>query len=76
MIIEHNALGMVQPVLEFQGDMMSRFSFSDVEYGAKRKKTNREIFLTEMESVVPWGSMIKLIVRWTNSVRQVHGKVN
>ena len=36
-------------------------SFSDVEYGAKRKKTKREIFLAEMDLVVPWDSMIKLI---------------
>jgi len=61
MIIEHKALGMVQSVLRFQGDVMSQLSFSDVEYGAKRKKTKREIFLAEMESVVPWDSMIKLI---------------
>ncbi|CAM8624825.1 hypothetical protein MCEMIE11_00272 [Burkholderiales bacterium] len=40
---------------------MSQLSFSDVEYGAKRKKTKREIFLAEMESVVPWDSMIRLI---------------
>lgn len=40
---------------------MNQLSFSDVEYGAKRKKTKREIFLTEMDSVVPWDSMIKLI---------------
>ena len=60
MIIEHKALGMVQSVLGFQGDGMSQLSFSDVEYGAKRKKTKREIFLAEMESVVPWDSMIRL----------------
>ena len=40
---------------------MSQLSFSDVEYGAKRKKTKREIFLAEMDSVVPWDSMFKLI---------------
>ncbi len=61
MIIERNGVLMVQSVLGFQGDVMSQLSFSDVEYGAKRKKTKREIFLAEMESVVPWDSMIKLI---------------
>jgi transposase, IS5 family len=61
MIIERNAVFMVQTVLRFQGDVMSQLSFSDVEYGAKRKKTKREIFLAEMDSVVPWDSMIKLI---------------
>jgi hypothetical protein len=61
MIIEHKALGMVQSVLGFQGDVMSQLSFSDVEYGAKRKKTKREMFLAEMDYVVPWDSMVKLI---------------
>ena len=61
MIIERKAFGMVQSVLRFQGGDMSQLSFSDVEYGAKRKKTKREIFLAEMDSVVPWDSMIKLI---------------
>ena len=40
---------------------MSQLSFSDVEYGAKRKKTKREIFLSEMDAVVPWDLMVKLI---------------
>ena len=48
MIIEHKALGMVPSVLGFQGGVMSQLSFSDVEYGAKRKKP-REIFLAEMD---------------------------
>ena len=61
MIIERKAFGMVQSVLRFQGGDMSQLSFSDVEYWAKRKKTKREIFLAEMDSVVPWESMIKLI---------------
>jgi IS5 family transposase len=61
MIIEHKALGMVRSVLGCQGDVMSQLSSSDVEYGAKCKKTKREIFLAEMDSVVPWDSMIKLI---------------
>jgi len=42
---------------------MSQLSFSKVEYGAKRKKTKWEIFLAEMDSVVPWDSMIRLIER-------------
>ncbi len=32
---------------------MSQISFSDVEYGAKRKQTRREIFLAEMDAVTP-----------------------
>jgi transposase, IS5 family len=61
MIIEHKSLGMVKSVLGFRGDVMSQLSFSDVEYGAKRKKTKREIFIAEICCVVPWESMIKLI---------------
>ncbi len=33
---------------------MSQISFSDVEYGSKRKQTRREIFLAEMDAVIPW----------------------
>ena len=32
---------------------MSRISFSDAEYAGKRKKTRREVFLDEMDVVVP-----------------------
>lgn len=53
MIIEGNAVFMGQPLLRFQKDMFSQLRFSDVEYGAKRKQTNREIFLAEMESMLP-----------------------
>jgi IS5 family transposase len=40
---------------------MSQMSFGDAEYGAKRKKTRREVFLAEMEQVVPWNSLLGLI---------------
>jgi len=33
---------------------MSQISLSDAEYTGKRKKTRREVFLEEMELVVPW----------------------
>jgi IS5 family transposase len=36
-------------------------SFGDAEYASKRKKTRREVFLEEMEQVVPWSSLLKLI---------------
>ena len=48
MIIERNAVIMVRSVSRFQGIVMSQLSFSDVEYGAKRKNTKREIFFHEM----------------------------
>ncbi len=40
---------------------MSQMSFGDAEYSGKRKKTRREIFLAEMEQVVPWNSLLALI---------------
>ena len=36
-------------------------SFGDAEYAGKRKKTRREVFLDEMEQVVPWKSLLDLI---------------
>ena len=48
-------------VLRRHGDVMSQLSFSDVEYGVKRKKTKRGIFLAEMDSVVPWDALTGLI---------------
>jgi transposase, IS5 family len=40
---------------------MKQISFSDMEYEGKRKQTRREIFLGEMEQVVPWKSLLGLI---------------
>jgi transposase, IS5 family len=40
---------------------MGQISFSDAEYAGKRKKTRREVFLAEMEAVVPWKALFDLI---------------
>lgn len=40
---------------------MDQISFADVEYAGKRKKTRREVFMEEMEPVVPWNALLKLI---------------
>ncbi|SEF34587.1 Transposase domain, partial [Variovorax sp. NFACC28] len=40
---------------------MSQISFSDAEHAGKRKKTRREVFLAEMELVVPWKALLKVI---------------
>jgi IS5 family transposase len=40
---------------------MAQISFADAEYAGKRKKTRREVFLEEMELVVPWRALLKLI---------------
>jgi transposase, IS5 family len=36
-------------------------SFGDAENAGKRKKTRREVFLEEMDQVVPWKSLLNLI---------------
>jgi IS5 family transposase len=40
---------------------MSQMSFGDAEYRGKRKRTRKELFLAEMELVVPWNSILPLI---------------
>lgn len=40
---------------------MDQMSFGDAEYAAKKKTTRREVFLAEMEQVVPWSAMLKVI---------------
>jgi transposase, IS5 family len=40
---------------------VSQISFGDAEYAGKRKQTRREVFLAEMEQVVPWRALLNLI---------------
>ena len=40
---------------------MSQISFADAEQAGKRKKTRREVFLAEMELVVPWKALLKVV---------------
>lgn len=40
---------------------MKQLSFSDAEYAGKRKRTRREVFLAEMDKVVPWARLAALI---------------
>ncbi|MBX3653375.1 MAG: IS5 family transposase [Ramlibacter sp.] len=40
---------------------MSQLSFADAEYAGKRKKTRREVFLDEMDQVIPWAVLVKRI---------------
>ncbi|HSV14901.1 MAG TPA: IS5 family transposase [Tepidisphaeraceae bacterium] len=40
---------------------MKQISFADAEYAGKRKKTRREVFLDEMEQVVPWKALLQVI---------------
>ena len=38
-----------------------QLSFGGAEQTGKRKKTRREVFLAEMEQVVPWNVLLALI---------------
>ncbi|UTW06978.1 IS5 family transposase [Pseudomonas benzenivorans] len=40
---------------------MKQMTFADAEYAGKRKKTRKELFLIEMDQVVPWKGLIALI---------------
>jgi len=40
---------------------MTQLSFSDVEFGAKRKQTRRDKLLAEMDAVIPWARLVALV---------------
>ncbi|RZI63968.1 MAG: transposase, partial [Pseudomonas sp.] len=40
---------------------MSQRSFASAEYAMKKKRTRREMFLAEMERVVPWSRLIAVV---------------
>ncbi len=40
---------------------MKQMTFADAEYAGKRKQTRKELFLIEMDQVVPWKGLIALI---------------
>jgi hypothetical protein len=41
--------------------MQKQMTFSDVEYGAHKRVSRREIFLDIMERIVPWQILTALI---------------
>jgi len=40
---------------------MKQMTFTDAEYAVKRKRTRKELFLMEMDEVVPWKDLVALI---------------
>jgi IS5 family transposase len=40
---------------------MKQLSFLAVEHAQKKKKTKRDLFLAQMEAVVPWGLLLEQI---------------
>ena len=41
--------------------MPRQASFADLEYASKKRQTRRELFLNEMEAVVPWLALLARI---------------
>src|SRR5258708_33388344 len=41
--------------------MARQTSVSDVEYASKKRRTRRELFLAEMEQVVPWQELLSVV---------------
>lgn len=42
---------------------MKQSSFSDLEYSVKKKRTRKEVFLEQMDEILPWGLLLKPIKR-------------
>ena len=42
---------------------MSQSSFSDLEYSVKKKRTRKEIFLEQMDEILPWAVLVKPLKR-------------
>lgn len=40
---------------------IKQMTFADAEYAGKRKQTRKELFLVDMDQVVPWKDLIALI---------------
>jgi len=40
---------------------MKQMTFADAEYAGKRKQTRKELFLLEMDKVVPWKGLVALV---------------
>lgn len=47
------------PIAELS--IMKQMTFADAEHAGKRKQTRKELFLIEMDRVMPWKSLIALI---------------
>ena len=41
--------------------MFGQASFSDLEYATRKRRTRRELFLAEMEAVVPWPELLAVV---------------
>jgi IS5 family transposase len=50
-----------------------QITFTDMEYGNRKKKTRKEEFFAKMETVVPWEEIIKIIAPIYETAANKHG---
>ncbi|WP_227512694.1 MULTISPECIES: hypothetical protein [Marinobacter] len=43
---------------------MDQITFSEAEYQIKKRKTRREIFLEQMDKLLPWTQLEKKVARY------------
>jgi transposase, IS5 family len=49
---------------------MGQLSFASLDFAAKKKRTKRDVFLSEMAAVVPWAALEGVICPTSAPVRQ------
>ncbi len=47
---------------------MKQMTFADAEYAGKRKQTRKELFLIEMDQVVPWKGYPSTSGTWSMAI--------
>ena len=43
---------------------MPQLSFRDMEYTNRRRKTKRELFLEQMDKIIPWADWVNMIAAY------------
>ena len=43
---------------------MPQLSFGDMEYTNRRRKTKRELFLEQMDKIIPWADWVNMIAAY------------
>ena len=43
---------------------MFQLSFGDMEYSNRRRKTKRELFLEQMDKIIPWADWVDMIAAY------------
>lgn len=51
---------------------MSQLSFGDMEYTNRRRKTKRELFLEQMDKIIPWADWVDMITAYYHTILQAN----